>query len=167
MGTPLDRRRHTVGGLQVLAPNARHPVLDGDSAPFWEAAREQRLRLQRCEDCGAYVYYPRGLCPQCHSTRLSWHDLSGKGRIYSFTVSRRPAAPELEARVPYVVALVDLEEGPRMLAGIQTHDVESVKCDQAVSVSFEDVGEGVMLPMFFIVEERERALASAPGGQLS
>jgi uncharacterized OB-fold protein len=128
--------------------DARHPVADGDSAPFWEAAKQGRLRLQQCAQCNAVIYYPRALCPHCHGTDLAWRDLSGLGRIYSFTVSRRAASAEFEARVPYVVALVDLDEGARMLSGIRTADVADVRCGQRVHVAFEDVGDGVVLPMF-------------------
>jgi uncharacterized OB-fold protein len=131
-----------------MALDARHPVIDGDSAPFWEAARERKLRLQQCGSCQAVVYYPRAVCHHCHGTDLRWRDMSGLGRIYSFTVSRRAPSPEFEARVPYVVALVELDEGARMLTNVHTDDVDSVRCDQRVRVTFEDVGEGVVLPMF-------------------
>lgn len=134
-----------------MALTQRHPIADGDSAPFWEAAKAHRLALQECTRCHALVYYPRALCPHCHGTRLDWRGLSGRGQIYSFTVSRRAATPEFESRVPYVVALIQLEEGVRMLAGIATSDVESVRCDQRVQVCFEDIGDGVVLPMFEVV----------------
>jgi uncharacterized OB-fold protein len=136
-----------------MPPSPRQPVIDADSAPFWEAAREHRLRLQHCESCARFVYYPRALCPHCHATDLVWRDVSGLGRIYSFTISRRAAGPEFEPEVPYVVALVQLDEGPRMLSGILTANPATVQCEQRVRVAFQDIGEGVVLPMFEVVAE--------------
>jgi uncharacterized OB-fold protein len=134
-----------------MSPGSRQPIVDADSAPFWDAARANRLRLQQCENCARFVYYPRSLCPYCHTTALVWRDVSGLGRIYSYTVSRRPAGPDFESQVPYVVALVQLDEGPRMLTGILTEDIESLQCEQRVRVAFQDIGEGVVLPMFEVV----------------
>jgi uncharacterized OB-fold protein len=128
--------------------SSRHPVIDGDSAPFWEAARAHQLRLQQCGACARFVYYPRALCPHCHATNLVWREVSGLGRIYSFTISRRAPSAEFEPTVPYVVALVQLDEGPRMLTNIVTDDVASVQCEDRVRVVFRDIGEDVVLPMF-------------------
>lgn len=124
------------------------PVVDAESAPYWAALKEHRLILKRCRDCGRHHFYPRALCPHCHSDALEWADASGRGSIYSYTVARRPAGPAFKADAPYVVAVVDLDEGARMMTNIVTDDVESVRIGQRVAVAFEAVTDEITLPKF-------------------
>ena len=124
------------------------PVIDPGSAPFWEAAREHRLSIPRCLDCGKHHFYPRELCPHCHSDNLEWSDVSGRGSIYTFTIARRPAGPAYADDVPYVIALIDLAEGPRMMTNVIASDVEAVRIGDAVEVVFDDVTDEVTLPKF-------------------
>lgn len=130
------------------APQKPLPTVSAESRPFWEAARRHVLSLQRCEGCGDYVYYPRPVCPACGSDRLTWETVSGEGVIYSYTVCHRPAGPAFKAEVPYVVALIDLKEGPRMLSNIVTDDPATVRIGLPVRVHFEDVSEEISLPKF-------------------
>ena len=127
------------------------PVFDADSRPFWEGAKAHKLVLQQCGGCGKFVFYPRVLCPHCHSDSLEWKDVSGEGTIHTFTVARRPAGPTFKEDLPYVVALIDLKEGPRMMSNIVTDDVDSVKIGQSVKVTFDDVTGEVTLPKFQVV----------------
>jgi uncharacterized OB-fold protein len=106
------------------------------SRPFWEAARRHELSLQRCAGCGAFIYYPRELCPHCFSDRLSWERVSGRGKVYSYTVVRRASSRAFAE--PYVLAIVELEEGPRMTTNIDAAP-ESVKVGMPVVVHFDDV----------------------------
>lgn len=129
------------------------PVIDTDTAPFWQAARENKLLIQRCRACGEHVFYPRSICPHCHRLELDWVEVSGRGRIYSYTVARRPAGPAFVEAVPYVLVLVDLEEGPRMLSNLQVGDVDSVRIGQRVQAGFEQVNDEVTVPVFTIVPE--------------
>lgn len=124
------------------------PVIDPESAPYWAALREGRLILKRCRDCGRHHFYPRALCPNCHSDALEWSDARGTGSVYSYTVARRPAGPAFKADVPYVVAVVELDEGARMMTNIVTDDVESVRIGQRVAIHFDAVTESVTLPRF-------------------
>lgn len=133
------------------------PVIDADSAPFWAAARDRRLRVQRCLECDRHVFYPRALCPHCHTELVEWVDCSGHGTIYSYTVARRPAGPAFADDVPYVVVLVDLDEGVRMLSNLLTDDVESVRIGGRVVVRFDDVADGVTLPLFESAPDRPAA----------
>ena len=96
------------------------PVVDPGTEPFWRAAREHRLSIPRCRSCGKHHFYPRELCPHCHSDDLEWTDVSGKGEIYTYTIARKPAGPVFAADVPYVIAMIALDEGPRMLTNIVT-----------------------------------------------
>jgi len=124
------------------------PVIDPESAPYWAALKERRLILKHCRDCGRHHFYPRSLCPHCHSDALQWSDARGTGSIYSYTVARRPAGPAFKADAPYVVAVVELDEGARMMTNIVTDDVESVRIGQRVAVTFDAVTNEITLPKF-------------------
>jgi uncharacterized OB-fold protein len=121
--------------------------------PYWEGCRSGELRLQRCTACGNCQFYPRIACSHCGATDLAWQRASGRGHIASFTVVRRGITQAYEA--PYVVALIDLEEGPRMMSTITGCDPESVRIGQPVSVAFEEWSEEVSLPVFIPSENGE------------
>ena len=124
------------------------PRPDADSAPFWAAAADGRLELPRCRACGVLHAYPRRRCPRCGSDDLVWERLSGRAAVHAVTVVHRPPEPALADAVPYALALVDLEEGPRLMTRIVDCPPESVRIGQAVVVRFEPVGDGVALPLF-------------------
>jgi uncharacterized protein len=124
------------------------PVANADSLPYWTAARERRLVIRKCKACGELHFMPRHLCPTCWSDQLEWVQAKGTGSVHSFTVVRRASDPAFVSRVPYVVALVELDEGPRMMANILGSDALEVKIGDRVQVTFEDRGEGALLPQF-------------------
>lgn len=125
------------------------PIVNGDSAPYWEGARDDRLLLQRCVGCGALRFFPRYLCTECGSDAVDWIEASGEGTVHSFTVVHRAAFPEFQERTPYVVALIDLAEGPRMMTNIVGDDALSVAIGDAVAVTFEERGpDGAKVPQF-------------------
>jgi len=124
------------------------PIVDPESAPYWLALKENRLILKHCRDCGRHHFYPRALCPHCHSDALEWRDARGTGSIYSFTIARRPAGPAFKADAPYVVAVVELDEGARMMTNIVTEHVEAVRIGQRVAVAFEAATDEITLPKF-------------------
>lgn len=128
------------------------PVIDPGSAPYWTALDQQRLLLKRCGACGKAHFYPRELCPYCYADDLVWFEASGLGAIYSFTVCHRSAGPAFAADVPYVVALVDLAEGPRMMTRI-IGDPAAVAIGRTVKVRFERQTETIVLPFFELVEQ--------------
>lgn len=105
------------------------------SLPFWHAARAGRLDLQFCTNCDRVVHYPRAICPHCLGDLPEWRTVSGRGLIYSYTVVRRAPSPAF-ADVPYVVALVDLEEGVRMMGQVISAP-EDVRIGAPVEVAFE------------------------------
>ena len=123
------------------------PIPNNVSRPFWDAASEGRFTLQRCDTCGAWIFYPRSHCPQCWSPRLSWQEASGRGMVKSFSVIYRPGHPGWAAAAPYVVALIELEEGPTMLSTLVDIAPDSVKVGMRVAVRFVPVGK-FALPMF-------------------
>ncbi len=125
------------------------PVVNADSAPYWEGARNDRLLLQKCSDCGTLRFFPRYLCTECGSDNTDWVEAAGRGTVHSFTVVHRAAFPEFQAQTPYVVALIDLEEGPRMMTNIVGADALDVAIGDAVTVEFEDRGgDGAKVPQF-------------------
>lgn len=128
------------------------PTITTEAKPFWDATARQKLVMQRCQNCRAWVWTPRPGCFECGSERLEWTELSGHGEIYSFTVIRqvvgRAASKAFEPDVPYVVAWIDLEEGPRMISNVVGCPVEDVKLGMKVSVVFEQQSPEIWLPKF-------------------
>lgn len=107
------------------------------SRPYWEAARRHELQLQHCGACGGYIYYPRPRCPNCMSDNLKWERVSGRGKLYSYTVVRR-ASTRSFADAPYVLAIVELDEGPRMTTNLIAPP-DQLKIGMPVAVHFDDV----------------------------
>jgi uncharacterized OB-fold protein len=122
-----------------------------ESLPYWQAAREHRLALPKCEDCQKFWFPPSRTCPHCLSTNFSFQNVSGKGKIFSFVTFHRVYRPAFANDVPYVVALIELDEGPRLLSNIMgvTHD--QVKCEMLVEVVFDDYDEDISIPKFKLV----------------
>jgi len=118
-----------------------------ESLPFWEAAKEKRLLLPCCNHCGRFFFPPSQRCRHCLSPDVAWAESKGTGRIYSFVVYHRSYHPAFEADVPYVVAIVELDEGVRLLSNIVGTPPQNVHCDARVSVTFEE-REGASIPMF-------------------
>ena len=120
------------------------------SRPFWEACREGRLVVQRCLDCGSYVFIPQPCCGECMSTRLEWVESSGRGTLYSFTTVHRPQQPTFE--VPYTVIVVELEEGWFMLSNLVGVAPEDVRIGSPLEVVFEPRSDEITLPLFRVRE---------------
>lgn len=125
------------------------PSPDPESAPFWEGCREGRLLIQRCRTCGTHRFPPTDFCPACRSHETEWVEASGRGRVFSWIVVRHPVPKEVYAgEVPYVVAIVALEEGVRMVSNLVEVAPEAVTADMAVEVRFRPAAEGIVLPVF-------------------
>ena len=125
------------------------PEADPDSAPFWAACREHRLMLQKCAGCGVFRYPPGPFCPHCRSRRSEWIQSAGRARVFSWIVVTHPVPKEVYAGdVPYVVALVELDEGVRMASNIVGCAPSDVRGDMHVEVLFDDVAPGITLPRF-------------------
>jgi uncharacterized OB-fold protein len=125
------------------------PATDPDSAPFWAGCREHRLLLQQCNACGAFRYPPGPLCPHCRGRESEWVQSAGRGRVYSWIVVTHPVPKEVYAAdVPYVVALIELDEGVRIASNIVGCAPADVRGDMRVEVRFDDLAPGVTLPRF-------------------
>ncbi|PLC55952.1 hypothetical protein CR155_02455 [Pollutimonas nitritireducens] len=131
-----------------MSPGLPKPIANADSQPYWDAARERRLVIRKCNSCSALHFMPRHMCPECWSDQLEWVDSKGKGTVHSFSIIRRVSDPAFAHKVPYVTALIDLDEGPRMMANILGNDALSVQIGDRVTLTFEDRGDGALLPQF-------------------
>ena len=125
------------------------PVPTPESRPFWEAARRHELMLQRCRRCTRFFFYPRAACPHCLSGDVEWQRVSGRGTLHTFTVVHR-GLRGFPLGEPYILAVVELEEGPRMMTNLV--DVEPdparIRIGMDVEVVFADVTAEVALPRF-------------------
>jgi uncharacterized OB-fold protein len=128
------------------------PEADEVTRPFWEAARQGRLMVQRCLACGGNQFYPQASCRGCLSEELEWMDAKGTGTIYSYTVVHRAPNRSFDPDVPYTVALVDLDEGCRMITNIVEVSPEEVRVGMPVKVVFEAITPEISLPKFRPVE---------------
>lgn len=124
------------------------PPMTDETAAYWQACREGRLALQRCGDCGNWQFYPRTLCTRCDSARLSWQTASGRGQVETYTVVHVPLTPAYAADVPYVVALVRLQEGPRLMTNVIDCAADEVRIGMPVEVVFEAWTDAVVMPQF-------------------
>ena len=124
------------------------PRIDEESKGYWEACQRRELVIQRCGACGVLRHYPRALCPRCLSDAVEWVRCSGRGTVYTFTVTHQNQAPGFRDALPYVLAYVELDEGVRLLTNIVECAPEAVRIGMAVEVVFEDATPAVTLPKF-------------------
>jgi uncharacterized OB-fold protein len=124
------------------------PHLDEENRWFFEACARHELVLQKCSSCGTVRFYPRAVCPSCASPKTDYLRASGRGRVYTFTVTHQNQAPGFRDELPYVMAYVELDEGPRLLTNIINTPPGEVKIDLPVEVVFEDIDENLAIPKF-------------------
>jgi uncharacterized OB-fold protein len=115
---------------------------------FWQAAREHRLVIQRCDDCRRLRHYPQPMCPDCQSARWAWSPVSGRGVIHSYSVTHHAFNPAWVQRLPYVVATIELDEGVRLVSDLPDTDLEAVAIGQPVEVFFDQIDDHLTLPRF-------------------
>jgi len=123
------------------------PGVDPETEPYWKATHEGRLLLQRCTVCGAYQLYPRWRCLRCRG-QVEWVEAGGGGTVYSFTVIRQNFSRSFRHLIPYVVALVDLDEGPRLMTNLVGIEPADVRIGMRVRARFEPVSEDASIPLF-------------------
>lgn len=116
------------------------------SQRHWDGCKEGELWVQKCADCNSYVFIPQESCTACQSFKLNWVQSSGQGVLYSYTTVFRPQRVEFE--VPYVVAIIELEEGWHMLSNLIDCDLDAVKVGMPVEVTFQKMTEEITLPKF-------------------
>jgi len=122
------------------------PEVQPWSKAFWTASKQHKLLVQECQECNSKIFYPRKLCPECWSSNLAWSEASGKGKIFSFTLTMAGVEKKFQENLPYVLALVDLKEDVRMMTNIVECKPEDVRIGMDVEVVFEEVSEEFSLP---------------------
>jgi uncharacterized OB-fold protein len=135
------------------------PAPDPETQPFWDAARAGTLLIRRCRDCGRTHFYPRPFCPVCWSPHVEWLEASGRATLYTWSVVRRNDLPPFNERVPYVAAVVDLDEGPRMMTNVVDCDFDALEIGMPLEVLFQPIADDVKIPVF-----RPRSRDRAGGG---
>lgn len=124
------------------------PSPDLETQPFWDATREHKLLIKRCRSCGAFHFYPRPFCPKCWSEDVEWVEASGKATLYTWSVVHQNDLPPWPERVPYVAAVVDLVEGPRMQTNIIECPFDELVDGLALEVVFRDTSDEFTIPVF-------------------
>ena len=134
-----------------MTPRQPVPLTDGLSQVYWQAARDQRLLIQRCARCGAHQFYPRAHCRACLAPEPEWVQASGRGRLHTYSVVHRSTNPEFADDCPYVFAIVELEEGVRLATRIVDAPVERLACEAPVQVAWSSQA-GPPLALFRLID---------------
>ena len=136
------------GGIKLIKDLIESGI-DDESRPFWNGLKEEQLMIQQCDDCNNYIFYPRSICPQCFSDSISWLEAKGTGKIYSYTIVHQAYGP-FKNETPYIVGIVELDEGIRMMTRI-IGDRNNIAIDCRVSVIFDKSENNFPLPYFEII----------------
>ena len=124
------------------------PGITGETKPFWDAARRDELMIQHCDECNKYQWYPRGFCSNCWSQNIKYVKASGKGTVWTYTVTYQNRSPGFNEEVPYVLALVELEEGVKLFTNIIECRIQDVSIGMPVQVTFVPATQEIHVPMF-------------------
>jgi uncharacterized OB-fold protein len=128
----------------------RSPVMDDLGHEWFAAAAQGRLLIQRCASCGHAQFYPRGHCTKCFSFDMEWHTATGTGRLHTWSEVMWTGEAEFASDCPYVLAIVELDEGVLVTSRIVDSDPASLQCDEPVCVTFRDIGGQLVLPVFTV-----------------
>jgi uncharacterized OB-fold protein len=130
-------------------PQRPIPKPTPETAEFWAGARRHELRIQRCRACGRAYFFPRPFCPHCASHDVEWFTASGRGRLYSYVINHRPP-PGFQDAAPYVIAVVELDEGPRMMSNVVGVEPspERLPADLPLEVAWEQLSEEITVPLW-------------------
>lgn len=134
-------------------PERPFPKPNADTQPFWDGCREHKLMFQKCGECGHVRWPPSVLCPRCHASITEWITARGRGKIYTYAVYHVPFHEAFKDSLPYVTAVIELDEGPRVLSRITGCDIEDIRCDMPVKVAWRETSGGYVLPEFIPVTE--------------
>lgn len=129
-------------------PRRMEPPVTELTQPFWDATRERRFLLQWCIHCDRAQYFPRDICLVCGGSELEWREASGAGVVYTLTVENKPMNPAINGGERYVIALVDLAEGPRMMTNIFGCPPDDVYVGMPVRVAWDSLSDGRYLAVF-------------------
>lgn len=134
--------------MTPAAPRFDLPTPDLETQPFWDAAKEERLAIKRCNACSEFHFYPRPFCPSCWSDDVEWVDASGRATLYTWSVVYQNDLPPWPERVPYVAAVVDLAEGPRMQTNVVDCEFDALEAGMPLEVTFRATSDEFTIPVF-------------------
>lgn len=148
MSTEIDSSADSPSSTPLPPP----PIINEETAPFWNSAREHALRLPKCVPCGKFFFPPAQLCPFCWNTEISYELVAGTGSVLSFVTFQRLYHPAFASLLPYDVGVVQLDEGPRLLSRILGRESGSPpEVSSPLIVCYDDISEAVTLPLFRVV----------------
>ena len=124
------------------------PTIEPESRPYWDAAADGKLLLRSCGDCGAVHHYPRPFCPTCWSENVAWVESSGRATLYTWSTVFVNDMYPFKERLPYIAAVVDLEEGPRMMTNVVDAEPDQLQVGMALEVAFRPVNDDITAPVF-------------------
>jgi len=130
------------------------PTPDLETQPFWDGCRAGVFLLRHCNACGRDHYYPRPFCPACWSDDVSWKEASGRATLYTYSIVHVNDLPPFNERVPYVAAIVDLEEGPRVMTNVEGVAFEELRVGMPLRVAFRAISDEITIPVFHSAEAR-------------
>ncbi len=131
-----------------VSPRYDLPLIEDENEPFWTAVDERKLLIGSCSACGLYHYYPRPHCPHCWSDDVEWVEAAGGATLYTWTVIYQNDLPPWPQRVPYVAAVVELEEGPKMMTHLVECDESELSVGMALTLDFEDLDDELTIAVF-------------------
>lgn len=124
------------------------PVKTPENAPYWESAKAHALKLPRCSSCGHFRHPPADHCSSCLSDEAEWREVSGRGTLYSFTIVHQRYDPSFADSLPYNIAVVELEEGPRLVSNVVDVDNQSLRVGMPLTITYDDITDEFTLPKF-------------------
>jgi uncharacterized OB-fold protein len=124
------------------------PNPDHDTQEFWDGCREGKFLLRHCNTCGRDEYYPRPFCATCWSNDVSWKEASGRATLYTYSIVHVNDLPPFNERVPYVAAIVELDEGPRVMTNVEGVEFDALRIGMPLAVDFRPISDDVTIPVF-------------------
>ena len=134
--------------MSGTGPRFDQPLVEAESAPFWDGLKEGELRIKRCNACRAFHFYPRPFCPTCWSEDVEWHAATGRATVYSYSTVYVNDLPPFGPQVPYVAAVVDLEEGPRMMTRLVDCTKDDITIGMPVTFEAAPLDEELSMAVF-------------------
>jgi uncharacterized OB-fold protein len=132
----------------MAVPRFDLPTIEDDTREFWDGTRDHKLLLRHCRACDHVHYYPRNFCPSCWSDDVDWVEASGRGTLYTWSTVYSNDLPPFHEQIPYVAAIVELEEGPRMMTRIVDCDDDDIVMGMSLRARFEPLDDDVTIVVF-------------------
>jgi uncharacterized OB-fold protein len=132
----------------VAGPRFDIPTPDIETQAFWDGCREGRFLIRHCNACGEDHFYPRPFCPKCWSDDVEWKAATGRGTLYTYSIVHQNDLPPFNERVPYVAAVVELDEGPRVMTNVEGTPFEDLRVGMPVRVDFKPLGDEITIAIF-------------------